>query len=189
MSAPEAARGAAPQPGVRLTSGATDLVELAAFRGRDADIARIAAARGVPLPQLGRSARCGEHLALCVRPARWLILAAPGIAGAQASLWQPLCAGVGAVIDLAGAVSAVRLAGPAVREMLSRACRLDLRPHAFPPGSAAATIMVQVPVTLAAHDETEMLLLTPATTARHLREWLVEASRPFGVEYRGDGSK
>ena len=72
------------------------------------------------------------------------------------------------------------LEGPAVRELLARACRLDLDAGAFPVGRAAATIMVQVPAILARLTP-GMLLLTPATTAQHLREWLVETSRPFGL--------
>jgi sarcosine oxidase gamma subunit len=64
--------------------------------------------------------------------------------------------------------------------MLARGCRLDLATDAFPVGSAAATIMVQVPAILA-RLRRGMLLLTPATTARHLREWLVATSQPFGL--------
>jgi sarcosine oxidase gamma subunit len=64
--------------------------------------------------------------------------------------------------------------------MLARGCRLDLEPTLFPPGRAAATIIAQVPVTLAAL-ASGMLLLTPATTGRHLRHWLAATARPFGL--------
>jgi sarcosine oxidase gamma subunit len=71
--------------------------------------------------------------------------------------------------------------------MLARGCRLDLEAGAFPAGRAAATIMVQVPAILA-RLTAGMLLLTPATTARHLREWLVETSQPFGLALAPDAS-
>jgi hypothetical protein len=32
------------------------------------------------------------------------------------------------------------------------------------------------------------LLLTPTTTARHLHEWLVETSRPFGLALAPDAT-
>jgi sarcosine oxidase gamma subunit len=60
-----------------------------------------------------------------------------------------------------------------------RGCRLDLDPDVFPAGSAAATIMAQVSVTIMALSS-GVLLLTPATTARHFYEWLASAAKPFG---------
>ena len=90
-------------------------------------------------------------------------------------------------MDLSSALVAFLLAGPAVCEMLARACRLDLGTDAFPAGRAAATIMVQVPAILAPLTA-GMLLLTPATTARHLREWLVQASQPFGLDLAADAT-
>jgi sarcosine oxidase subunit gamma len=71
------------------------------------------------------------------------------------------------------------LTGPAVPEVLARGCRLDLHPAAFVPGSAAASSMAQVPVTIAALS-VGWLLLTPASTARHFSEWLTATAGPFG---------
>jgi sarcosine oxidase subunit gamma len=79
----------------------------------------------------------------------------------------------------------LHLAGPAVSDVLARGCRLDLHPAAFLPGSAAATSMAQVSVTLA-RLHAGWLLLTPSSTARHLREWLAAAARPFGLLERGN---
>ncbi len=171
----------ADEPGVRLGAWPREVIELAAFRNRADEVGRIAAGHGLALPALGASAAGGERLALCVRPARWLVLSPPAPPGSEAARWQGALAGVGAAVDLSGALTAFQLAGGAVRTMLVRACRLDLSERAFPRGCAAATIMVQLPVTLAALDS-GLLLLTPATTARHLREWLVETSGPFGLE-------
>jgi methylglutamate dehydrogenase subunit D len=188
VSAPEPRPDRGIAPGVRLRTWPRDVVELAAFRGRGGDLESIAAAHGLKLPRLGACAAGGERLTLCVRPDRWLLVTPTAPPGSEAAFWVEGCAGVGAAVDLSGALAAFMLEGDAVRTMLVRACRLDLRPPAFPPGSAAATIMVQVPVTLAAL-ESGLLLLTPATTARHLNEWLVETSEPFGLECGGEESK
>jgi sarcosine oxidase, subunit gamma len=180
VSEPESAAQAVVRAGVRIAACPTDCIELAAFSGRSAELEGIAAGRGLPLPACRHVAGASGQLLLSVRPQRWLLLGAPAAAGASAALWHGACTGVAAAIDLSSALTALHLAGPAVRELLARSCRLDLDPDAFPPGSAAATIMMQVSVILAALPS-GLLLLTPATTARHLREWLLDAARPFGL--------
>ncbi len=167
-------------PGIRLASCAADIVEIAALHGGAPELQGLAADQGLALPALGRVAVALDRLALCVRPARWLLLAPPAHLGATAALWQAACARVGAAIDLSSGLAAMHLAGPQVREVLSRACRLDLDPQVLPPGSVAATVMAQVAVILAVLPS-GLLLLTPTSTARHLREWLASTAKPFGL--------
>jgi sarcosine oxidase subunit gamma len=166
--------------GVQLGSCVTDIVGIAALRARARDLERIARSAGLRLPALGHSAVTADHMALCVRPGRWLILSPPASPGANAGRWQAACAGVGAAVDLSSGLTALHFAGAAAREVLVRSCRLDLDPDAFPPGAAAATMMVQVSVMLAALPS-GVLLLTPSSTARHVREWLLHTAQPFGV--------
>jgi heterotetrameric sarcosine oxidase gamma subunit len=167
-------------PGLQIETSASDIVEIAALRGRARDLERIALGRGVRLPALGRAVLASDHVGLCVRPERWLILTPPASAGASAALWQPACAGFGAALDLSSGLTALELTGCATREVLVRSCRIDLDPDAFPVGAAAATIMVQVAVILAALPS-GVLLLTPSSTARHVHEWLVATAKPFGL--------
>jgi heterotetrameric sarcosine oxidase gamma subunit len=178
--------------GVLLASCAIDIVEIAALRGRAAELERIASQRGLALPVLGRvvgqrgvARQEVERVAVSVRPARWLLLTSPGAPGEAASSWQAACAGAGVAVDLSSALSAFHLAGPASVEVLARGCRLDLDADAFPLHTATATIMAQVSVVLA-RVASGMLLLTPATTARHFHEWLTAAARPFGLESQSD---
>jgi len=180
VSAPEAQAMPGTALGLQLETSASDIVELAALRGRGHDVERIALGRGVQLPPLGGTRVATDHVALCVRPERWLILTPPAAAGAGAAVWQAACAGLGTALDQSSAFSALELTGRAAREVLVRSCRIDLDPDAFPIGTACATIMVQVPVILVAL-ASGVLLLTPASTARHLREWLVSTAKPFGL--------
>ena len=115
-----------------------------------------------------------------MRPERWLLLSAPGAPAAAAHTWQSLCSGQAAVVELSSALSAFLLAGVAARTVLTRGCRLDLDPELFRHGHAAATIMAQVSVILAALPA-GVLLLTPASTAQHFREWLAAAAAPFAL--------
>ncbi len=84
------------------------------------------------------------------------------------------------MVELSAGLAAFFLAGASAREVLRRGCRLDLDPGVFAAGCAAATQMAQVAVTLAALPG-GLLLVTPASTARHLREWLMHVGRAFGI--------
>lgn len=181
MSAPEVASKPGEAVRLQLETSASDIVEIAALRDRESDVTSIALGRGVQLPALGRAQVATNHLALCVRPGRWLILAPPAPAGASASGWQDACSGVAAVLDQSSALSALEFSGPEARAVLARSCRIDLDPHAFPAGAACATIIAQVSVIVVAL-ASGLLLLTPASTARHLHEWLVSASRQLGFQ-------
>ena len=163
---------------------AADIVELAPFRERPQVLKALAARRGLTLPATGWSATARDTLLVSVRPERWLLLTAPAAPGAALAAWRASCTGCAAAIELSAGLAALYLTGPAVREVLARGCRLDLHPEVFVPGSAAATSMAQVAVTLALLPR-GWLLLTPATTVQHLREWLATAARPFGFAARG----
>jgi heterotetrameric sarcosine oxidase gamma subunit len=156
-----------------------DIVELGAYRGRAQELAQIARAQDVTLPQFGRIATQRSGLSLCVRPGRWLLLTPRAAPGAAAADWHGRCAGVGAAVDLSSGLAASYLQGPSLRDALARGCRLDLDPNVFAPGQAAATLIAQVSVILAALGP-GLLLLTPATTALHFSEWLESAARSLG---------
>jgi sarcosine oxidase subunit gamma len=179
VSAPDIA-AVSPAAGVTLATAPTDVVELAAFRDRAHVLKALAARRAMSLPPQGRVLAARDTLLLCVRPERWLLLSAPAPAGVTALRWQEVCTGMAAVTDLSSGLLALHLAGSQAREALARGCRLDLDPAVFPSGHAAATIIAQVAAILAALPG-GMLILTPASTARHLREWLEGAARPFGL--------
>jgi heterotetrameric sarcosine oxidase gamma subunit len=182
VSAPEAGAGAA---GVELGRLTAEVIEIAAFRDRAPELEELAAARGVRLAGLGRIDVGSARLTLAVRPGRWLLLGPLAAPGTSLLAWQQALAGRGAAVDVSAGLAVLVLGGSDLREMLARGCRLDLRAAAFPEGSAAATIMAQVPVVLAALTS-RILLLTPSTTARHLSEWLVSTARPFGLANRGE---
>ena len=188
MSAPELAARADAAGGVALADCSADIVEIAALRtGARALREAVRARLGEALPAHGRVSRHADRLILSVRPERWLLLAPPAAPGVFAKLCENACAGSGAAVELSSALTALYLAGPAVRETLARSCRLDLDPQHFGAGRAAATFMAQVPVTLAVLPA-GVLLLTPSTTGRHFREWLAGAAAPFGLTRRTDAT-
>src|SRR5437016_8672359 len=98
-------------PGIRLASCAADIVEIAAFHGRAPELENLAGARGLELPVLGRLAVASDQLALCVRPARWLLLAPPAHPGATAAHWQAACGRAGGAVGAASRAGGRRRAG------------------------------------------------------------------------------
>jgi sarcosine oxidase subunit gamma len=174
-------------PDLALAVVPADILEVAAFAGTVPEPGRQGGEAGWALPPLGRVSAAASGLALAVRPARWLMVLAPQAPGTSAVRWQGLLGTSGAVVELSAGLTAFLLAGASAREVLRRGCRLDLDPEVFTQGCAAATQMAQVAVTLAALPA-GLLLMTPASTARHVREWLGEVGRPFGIAAVSDAS-
>jgi sarcosine oxidase, subunit gamma len=158
-------------PELALATVPADILEVGTWQGRDP---------APVLPPLGRVSAAASGLVLAVRPQRWLMVLEPAAPLTNAARWQELMGTSGAVVELSTGLAAYFLAGASAREVLKRGCRLDLAAEVFPAGGAAATHMAQVAVTLAALPG-GLLLVTPASTARHLREWLGNVGRPFGL--------
>ena len=180
MSVLEPGLSVSAEVGVQLSDYRSDVVEIAALRGRVRELEGIAAARGLSLPGLGRVVATGRWLTLSVRPERWLVLQTATLAGTRAAQWQTACAGLGAVVDQSSALTVLHLAGPMARELLARSCRVDLHESSLPTGRVVATVMAQVAVIIAAIPS-GMLVLTPATTTRHFREWIIASGRVCGL--------
>lgn len=183
MSAPDALPRAE-DVGVAIGFCRAEVTELAALRGRVPELERIAASRGLRLPPTGHAVVTSDALVLSVRPERWLLVTSPAPAGATADNWRVLGVGAAAAVDQSAGLAVLQLAGSNVREVLARGCRLDLAADSFASGRAAATSMAQVATILVAVTS-GVLILTPASTARHLHEWLSTTARPFGLAARG----
>ncbi len=97
---------------VQISDQRSDVIELAALRGRARDVEGLAAARGLALPGFGRAVTTDRWSTLSVRPDRWLLLQAPAAAGARVAQWQAACIGVGTVVDLSSALAVLHLSGP-----------------------------------------------------------------------------
>ena len=180
MSAPDAGVAAASASDLLLSDYRADVVEVAAFRGRARELEAVAAARGLTLPGFGRVVTTAGWLTLCVRPERWLVMQARTAAGARAALWQQGCANAGTAVDQSSALSMLHLSGARARDLLARSCRVDLHADSLPAGRAIATVMAQAAVIIATLPS-GLLVLTPSTTARHFREWLISSAKLCGL--------
>jgi len=179
VSAPE--RSAAQlAPGLAVARCLADVLELGARRDGAERLRADFAAQGTQLPGPGEL-QCAAHgLVLAVRPQRWLVVLPPAASGRAAAQWRERTANRAFTVELSAGLRAFFISGPAAREVLARGCRLDLADGRLPPGSAAATVIAQLAVIIAVLPR-GLLLLAPATTARHFSEWLRGAAQPFGL--------
>ena len=166
--------------GLALARCLADVLELGARRDGAERLREDFAAQGTALPRPGQSQRTANGLVLAVRPQRWLLVLPPAASGRAAAQWQERTARSAFTVELSAGLRAFFVSGAAAREVLARGCRLDLADGRFPPGSAAATIVAQLAVVIAALPR-GLLLLTPSSTARHFSEWLHSTARPFGL--------
>jgi sarcosine oxidase subunit gamma len=102
---------------------------------------------------------------------QWLV---EGLGPGEVADWLT---GLAAVSDQTDAWAGTRLSGAAAREMLARLVPIDLIPEAFPPGTAARTLLRHVPLLLIAREEGAFELLVPRSYARTAVSDLVRAMR------------
>lgn len=127
--------------------------------GEGPQVAQALVPLGLAWPEPGRMTQAGgARLAFAGRGTAFLIgAAAPDFDGAAA------------VTDQSDGWAGLRLTGPAAAEVLARLVPLDLRPAAFPEGSAVRTVLNHMPLCLMRAAEGFELLVfrSMARTAVH----------------------
>ncbi|MCQ4079589.1 sarcosine oxidase subunit gamma [Streptomyces sp. RB6PN25] len=142
-------------------------------------------ALGFPLPtQPNTVVHGGGSSALWLGPDEWLVVGRPGT---RAELEGRLREAVGdepaAVVDISAQRTALLVAGPRSRDLLSHGCALDLHPRSFGAGRCAQTLLARAQVVLAVRDELKpgFWVLVRSSFAGYLGDWLLDAA----TEYTG----
>lgn len=86
--------------------------------------------------------------------------------------------GRGAVVDVSGQRTALRLTGEHARDVLSAGCAVDLHPRVFRRGAAVQTLLGLASVVLLALDDTgtSYHILVRSSFAEYLARWLLDAA-------------
>jgi heterotetrameric sarcosine oxidase gamma subunit len=188
VSAPDALvpgrHGAAGDDPVRIARRRCDLVQLAARRGREADVAAaMRSAYGLELPRHGHAETANDVAALWVQPNAWMLVAPPAAEGALARAVKAACGDAGSVVDQTHGRVVFSLAGRHARFVLQKICRLDLHPRAFGSGRAATTPMAEITCLLHQRDDVPSFdLIVFATFAAHFAAALTHAAAGVGYE-------
>lgn len=175
------------EPGVYLREiTGWDLVQVAAWQGRQAELYKAASAAldVAPPSEPNRwAAGTGVEL-LTVAPARlWCIT--PEDDDRLRALAAAIDVEFGCVTQLGHSHVRVRIEGPGARGLLAQELAIDLSPVAFPTGHIARTAMHHVPVTLqclAAQGSASFDLYMPRTFAASLWSYLLDLGLGVGYE-------
>jgi sarcosine oxidase, subunit gamma len=136
---------------------------------------------GLELPTAPNTWRpAGAGRAVWLGPDEWLVTdgtVAPE--ELEARLRAAVPPSGGAVVDVSGQRTTLRLAGPNARDVLAKGCSIDLHPSAFPAGTAVSTTVGRAGVVLLALDTDEFALLVRSSFAGYLAEWLLDAALEF----------
>lgn len=119
----------------------------------------------------------GPRAALWLGPDEWLILGRPGDGAAIVSELEAALAGVHySAVDVGANRVALEISGPRSKEVLSKACSLDLDPRGgWAAGHCAQTLLARVPVILQERADTTGILVRPSF-ADYLVDWLIDAA-------------
>ena len=126
--------GVTPQLTLTVRNGRAHAFVLAR-KGRAGDVA---AALGIDQAP-GRAAVTEAFLACPTAPGQWAVMADGGDDGALAARLKERVGDAGDVSEQSHGRQTIRLGGPAVAELMTRLCALDLHPRAAAPGWCAQT--------------------------------------------------
>jgi sarcosine oxidase, subunit gamma len=120
----------------------------------------------------------GESRCLWLGPDEWLATSA------AEDIAQRLVAALGgqhaSVVDVSASYAALQLSGPRARDVLAKACTLDLHPRAFRAGRCAQTNFARTQGMLALEDDRPVFrLFVRRSLAGYLAEWLLDAMREY----------
>jgi sarcosine oxidase, subunit gamma len=140
-------------------------------------IEEVGEALRVALPaEPNRVSTSGALQALWLSPDEWLIVAP---AGDSLAIARTARAAVevfsGAVVDVSAHRTLLELRGPAVRDLLSRGCSLDLHPRAFPADACAQTMLARADVILFQPGAEAFGVFVRSSFANYLVAWLRDA--------------
>ena len=111
-------------------------------------------------------------------PDEWLVTSSVATPQELESGLREAVAGRGAVVDVSGQRSTVRLTGEHARDLLAGGCSTDLHPRVFRRGMAVQTLLGRTAVVLLALDDTATGydILVRSSFARYLATWLLDAA-------------
>lgn len=151
-------------------------------KGPAADAVALALGIQLPLEPL-TAVRAGDAphdlAALWLGPDEWLVV---GPRGTEADLETRIRTAVGdepaAVTDVSAQRTAILVAGPRARDLLSHGCSLDLHPRAFGPGRCAQTTLARAQVVIVGR-ERGFWVLVRSSFAGYLADWLLDAATEY----------
>jgi sarcosine oxidase subunit gamma len=141
-----------------------------------------AAALGFALPVVpNTTAGAAGTVALWLGPSEWLLVGAVEAEPLAAALAERHAA----VVDLSCARTLLTVAGERTRELLAKACSLDLHPRAFGVGACAQSRFARTSALLHCRGEHDFDVHVGRSYAVYAWQWLWDAAQEYGVAVAG----
>ena len=135
---------------------------------------------GVEIPtEPNTVASGGQYVVLWLCEDEWLIITPEGQeTDLIKQLGNKLSGMFVSFTDLSSGQCILRLTGPAVRNVLSNGCSLDLHPRSFGVGQCAQSLISEVGVTIRQLDDSPSFeLIVRRSLAEYLCNWLIDAGQ------------
>lgn len=130
---------------------------------------------------VGMTCLLDEVRLLCISPGEWLMtsLSKSGIA-IRDTIAKDLRAQNVEFADLSAGHAVIEVAGPSVRDVLSKGCGIDLHPRTLFAGRCVRTRFAQIPLVIdCVQDPDRFELYAGRSYTHYLKDWLLDA----GVGY------
>lgn len=183
-----------PDPAHGITLKECPYRSVITLRGTRADGGFAAAGEkllGQPLPEkVGEVAgEADARQTLCLGPDEWWLTdPAEDPAPLMQALGEALSGIFASAVDTSDNWFALEVSGPRARDLLAKACPLDLHPRSFGPGRCAQSLLSKAPMTLQQLDESPRFrLYVRRSFADYAWRWLSDAGREYGVSVLAPG--
>lgn len=149
------------------------LAVLRLHRPDETAIAATSDALGFQLPLEPNRWSAGPTPSARLAPGEWLIRAAPVVA----ELSERLTGIFHHISEVGPGRAAWRVSGPAAADLLASGCSLDLHGRAFPPRSAARTLVAGFPALVSRlEEEAAFEVIADRSVKTYLDRWLADAA-------------
>jgi sarcosine oxidase subunit gamma len=135
---------------------------------------------GVAWPRKSGLIASGRADVICLSPTDWLVVAVdPDPTILERWLHESLEDSSFRATNVSQALARIEVDGIGLRDLLAKACSLDLHPPLFPPGRAARTRFAGMPVILRCTGTSTFELIVTRSYADFLLSWLDDAELEF----------
>ncbi len=153
----------------------TALASLAARMGREAEVAALAQAAGIPLPGPGRSETAATYGALWLGPEQWMIEAPFASHEDIVAALKPIFTDTASITEQTDAWVRFDVTASDLPTLFERLCNFDLRKAGA--GAATRTVIDHLGCYVIRRSETLVTLLGPRSSAHSLHHALTTAAK------------
>lgn len=151
------------------------LASLAARRGREAEVAAIAAANAIPLPGPGKATGAATCSAIWLGPEQWMVQAPYSSHEDIVAILKPLFGETASITEQTDAWVRFDVRAPDLPRLFERLCNFDLTRHG--PGSATRTVIDHLGCYVIHQSGNEVAVIGPRSSAHALHHALIAAAR------------